>query len=248
MTFHSAVCTILRREFESYFLSPVAYVFLVIFLVLEGLFTFYIGGFYEREQADLMPFFAYQPWLYLFLMPAIGMRLWAEERRSGTFELLLTLPIPLPAVVIGKYLAAIAFAGLALLLTFPIWLTVNWLGDPDNGIIITGYVGSLLMASSYLAIASALSAITKNQVVAFILSVTVCFLFLVSGLPMVLDVFTAWAPEAFVLAVANLSMLSHFDSLQKGVVAFSDILYFALVISLWLWINYVVVETKREAG
>ena len=239
---------IIRREFASYFATPVAYVFLVIFLVMQGLFTFYMGAFFEREQADLVSFFAYQPWLFLFLMPAIGMRLWAEERKAGTFELLLTLPVPLGTIVLGKYLAALLFAGLALLLTAPIWITVNWLGDPDNGVIFTGYLGSLLMAASYLAIGAALSAATKNQVVAFILSVSVCFLFLVSGLPMVLDVFSGWAPDALVLAVANISLLSHFDNLQKGVVVLSDIIYFAAIISTWLWINRVVIESKREAG
>jgi len=248
MAQQSSVRTIMRREFSSYFSTPVAYVFLVIFLALQGLFTFYLGSFYEREQADLMAFFTYQPWLYLFLMPAIGMRLWAEERKSGTFELLLTLPVSITAVIVGKYLAAVAFAALALVLTFPIWVTVNWLGNPDNGVIITGYIGSLFMAASYLAIGSAISAITKNQVVAFILAVAVCFLFLVSGLPMVLDVFTGWAPDAFVLAIANLSMLSHFDNMQKGVVALNDIFYFGAVIVLWLWINRVIVDGKREAG
>ena len=243
-----AVNTIFRREFASYFATPVAYVFLVIFLVMQGLFTFYIGQFYQREQADLVAFFTYQPWLYLFLMPAIAMRLWAEERKSGTFELLLTLPIPVGAVVAGKFLAAVAFAGLALLLTFPIWITVNWLGSPDNGVIATGYLGSLLMASAYLAIGSALSATTKNQVVAFILAVTVCFLFLVSGLPMVLDLFTGWAPDPVVEAVANLSFLTHFNNLQKGVVVLSDVFYFLAVIVLWLWIGRIVIESKREAG
>ena len=248
MANRSLMRTIMRREFAAYFSTPVAYVFLVIFLVLQGLFTFYLGSFYEREQADLMAFFTYQPWLYLFLMPAIGMRLWAEERKSGTFELLLTLPVPLWSVVTGKYLAAVAFAALALALTFPIWITVNWLGNPDNGVILTGYLGSLLMAASYLAIGSAMSAVTKNQVVAFILAVSVCFLFLVSGLPMVLDAFSGWAPDVLVLAIANLSMLSHFDNMQKGVLALNDIFYFAAVISLWLWVNRVVVESKREAG
>jgi len=240
--------TIMRREFASYFATPVAYVFLVIFLVLQGLFTFYLGSFFEREQADLVSFFAYQPWLFLFLMPAIGMRLWAEERNSGTFELLLTLPVPLGAIVMGKYLAALLFAAFALLLTAPIWITVNWLGNPDNGVILTGYLGSFLMAASYLAIAAALSAVTKNQVVAFILSVAGCFLFLVSGLPMVLNVFSGWAPDALVLAVANLSLLSHFDNLQKGVVVLSDMVYFAALIGLWLWVNRLVIESKREAG
>ena len=243
-----ATLTVFQREFASYFATPVAYVFLVIFLVMQGMFTFYMGQFYQREQADLVSFFAYQPWLYLFLMPAIAMRLWAEERKSGTLELLLTLPIPLGSIVAGKYLAAVAFAGLALLLTLPIWLTVNWLGNPDNGVIFTGYLGSLLMASAYLAIGAALSATTKNQVVAFILSVTVCFLFLVSGLPMVLDLFQGWAADGIVLAVANLSFLVHFDNLQKGVVSLTDVFYFLAVILLWLWINLVVIESKREAG
>lgn len=159
----NGISTIFRREFASYFASPVAYVFLVIFLIMQGLFTFYLGSFYEREQADLVAFFTYQPWLYLFLMPSIAMRLWAEERRSGTFELLLTLPIPTRSVVAGKYLAALAFAALALALTFPIWITVNWLGSPDNGVIITGYLGSLLMAAAYLAIGAAMSSITKTK-------------------------------------------------------------------------------------
>ncbi|PCI64076.1 MAG: ABC transporter permease [Kordiimonadales bacterium] len=243
-----ALMTIVKREFSSYFATPVAYVFLVIFLVMQGMFTFYLGSFYEREQADLAAFFAYQPWLFLFLMPAIGMRLWSEERKAGTFEILLTLPIPLGTIVVGKYLAALLFAALALLLTTPIWVTVNWLGNPDNGVIMTGYVGSLLMAASYLAIGAALSATTRNQVVAFILTVTICFLFLVSGLPMVLDVFSGWAPDELILAIANLSLINHFDNLQKGVVALSDIIYFASVIGLWLWINRVVIERKREAG
>lgn len=242
------VMTIFRREFASYFATPVAYVFLVIFLVMQGMFTFYIGQFYQREQADLVAFFTYQPWLYLFLMPAVAMRLWAEERKSGTFELLLTLPVPVGAVVAGKFLAAVAFAALALLLTFPVWITVNWLGSPDNGVIATGYLGSLLMASAYLAIGSALSATTKNQVVAFILAVTVCFLFLVSGLPMVLDLFTSWAPDPVVEAVANLSFLTHFNNLQKGVVVLSDVFYFLAVIVLWLWVGRIVIESMREAG
>ena len=240
--------TIFRREFASYFATPLAYVFLVIFLVMQGLFTFYIGQFYEREQADLSSFFTYHPWLYLFLMPSIAMRLWAEERKSGTFELLLTLPIPTGAVVAGKYLAAVAFAGLALLLTIPIWVTVNWLGSPDNGVIVTGYLGSFLMAAAYIAIGAALSAASKNQVVAFVVTVSVCFLFLVSGLPLVTGLIEGWMPEAVTLAVANLSFLLHFDNLQKGVIVLSDVLYFVTVIVFWLWINRVIIEQKREEG
>ncbi len=244
----NAVKTVFAREFSGYFATPVAYVFLVIYLVMQGLFTFYFGQFYTREHAGLEGFFTYHPWLYLFLMPAIAMRLWAEERRSGTFELLLTLPLPVWAVVFAKYLAAVAFAALALALTAPIWITVNWLGNPDNGIIITGYIGSLLMAAAYLAVSAALSATTKNQVVAFILSVAICFLFLVSGLPVVLDVFNSWAPDGIVLMVANLSFLTHFHNLQKGVVSIADIVYFLAVIGLWLWVNWSVLESKREAG
>lgn len=222
--------------------------FLVIFLLMQGLFTFYLGGFFDREQADLSSFFAYHPWLYLFLVPAIAMRLWAEERKSGTIELLLTLPIPLGAAVIGKFLAAFAFIALALALTFPIWITVNWLGNPDNGVIITGYLGSLLMASSYLAIGSAMSAITKNQVIAFIVTVSVCFLFVAAGLPLVLDFFSAFLPDTLVLMVANLSFLTHFDALQKGVVNLNDVLFFAATVALWLYLTRIILEAKREAG
>ncbi len=244
----TATMTVLRREFAAYFQTPLAYVFLVIFLMLTGVFTFYMGQFFTREQADLASFFTYHPWLYLFLVPAVSMRLWAEERRAGTMELLLTLPLPVGAVVTGKYLAALAFTGLALMLTFPIWLTVAWLGSPDHGVIVTGYLSSFLMGAAYLAIGSALSALTRNQVVAFILTVSVCFLFIVSGLPLVLDLFEGWAPDAVVLMVANLSFLTHFDNLQKGAVGLYDVFYFVSVIILFLWINRLVLDTKREAG
>lgn len=244
----SQVLTIFRREFASYFNTPLAAVFLVIFLGLAGVFTFYMGQFFTREQADLSAFFTYHPWLYLFLVPAVAMRLWAEERRSGTLELLFTLPVSVSAIVVGKYLAALAFTALALALTFPIWLTVSWLGDPDQGVIVTGYLGSLLMAAAYLAIGSALSATTRNQVIAFILTVAVCFLFIVSGLNMVLDLFTGWAPDAVVLMVANLSFLTHFENLQKGAVGLYDVFYFLSVIALFLWITRVTLESKREAG
>lgn len=240
--------TIFRREFSAYFATPLAYVFLVIFLMMTGVFTFYVGQFFVREQADLSSFFTYHPWLYLFLVPAVAMRLWAEDRRTGTIELLLTLPLSSGAIVLGKYLAALAFTGLALVLTLPIWATVSYLGNPDHGVIITAYLGSFLMAGAYLAIGAALSAATKNQVIAFILTVTVCFLFMVSGLPMVLDLFKRWAPDTVVLMVANLSFLTHFINLQKGLVGFGDIFFFLSVIGLFLWINRVLVESKREAG
>ncbi|GAB4178789.1 MAG: ABC transporter permease [Wenzhouxiangellaceae bacterium] len=234
-----------RRELASYFATPVAYVYIVIFLVMAGAFTFYLGGFYEREIADLQPFFQFHPWLYLFLVPAVGMRLWAEERKSGTIELLLTLPLTTLQAVIGKFLAAWLFIGLALVLTFPIWITVNVLGDPDNGAILTGYLGSWLMAGGFLAISACLSAVTRNQVVAFILAVVVCFGFLLSGLPMVLDLFRGWLPQTVVDAIANLSFLSHFSSISRGVVDLRDLVYFGLVIVFWLIANRIVIEIKK---
>ena len=182
--------TILKRELRGYFTTPVAYVFIVIFLLLTGILTFYMGGFFEREQADLAPFFFFHPWLYLILVPAISMRLWAEERKTGTIELLLTLPISTGQAVVGKFLAAWAFTAAALVATFPIWITVNFLGDPDNGVILAAYVGSLLMAGGYLAIGSCISAMTNNQVIAFVVSLVGCLLFILAGLPAVLDFFT----------------------------------------------------------
>jgi ABC-2 type transport system permease protein len=236
---------VLRRELASYFATPVAYVFIVIYLVMSAAFTFYLGGFFEREIADLEPFFTFHPWLYLFLVPAIGMRLWAEERKSGTVELLLTLPITPTEAVLGKFLAAWLFIGLALFLTFPIWITVNILGDPDNGVILAAYLGSWLMAGGFLAISACLSALTRNQVVAFIISVVVCFLFLLSGLPMVLDVFRGWLPQALVDAIANLSFLVHFSSISRGVIDLRDLIYFVLVIGFWLIANRIILEIKK---
>jgi len=236
---------VFRRELASYFATPVAYVFIVIFLIMAGAFTFYLGNFYEREIADLQSFFQFHPWLYLFLVPAIGMRLWAEERKSGTVELLLTLPVTATEAVLAKFLAAWIFVGLALALTFPIWLTVNVLGDPDNGVIVAGYLGSWLMAGGFLAISACISALTRNQVVAFIISVVVCFGFLLSGLPMVLDAFRGWLPQAVVDAVANLSFLGHFNSISRGVVDLRDLVYFALVIGFWLTANRILVEIKK---
>lgn len=236
---------IFRRELASYFATPVAFVFIVIFLLMSGAFTFYLGNFYEREIADLQSFFQFHPWLYLFLVPAIGMRLWAEERKSGTVELLLTLPVTATEAVLAKFLAAWIFVGLALALTFPIWVTVNVLGDPDNGVIVAGYLGSWLMAGGFLAISACISSLTRNQVVAFIISVVVCFGFLLSGLPMVLDVFRGWLPQAVVDAVANLSFLGHFNSISRGVIDLRDLVYFALVIGFWLTANRILVEIKK---
>jgi gliding motility-associated transport system permease protein len=233
------------RELKSYFATPVAYVFIVIFLVLMGTFTFYLGGFYERGQADLQPFFSFHPWLYLFLVPAIAMRLWAEERKTGSVELLMTLPITAWQAVLGKYLAAWAFTGIALLLTFPIWITVNYLGDPDNGVILAAYIGSFLMAGGFLAIGACLSAITRNQVIAFVITVVVSFGFLLSGFPMVLDLVSGWAPQSIVDGVASLSFLTHFASISKGVIDFRDLMYFALLISAFLYANTIVLQWKQ---
>ncbi len=239
------VMAVMRRELKSYFLTPVAYVFIVIFLILSNTFTFYLGNFYERGQADLAPFFNFHPWLYLFLVPALSMRLWAEERKSGSIELLMTLPIELWQAVLGKYFAAWLFTALALALTFPIWITVNFLGDPDNGVILAAYVGSLLMAGGFLAVGSCISAATKNQVIAFILSVVACFVLLLSGFSMVLDLFSAWAPQAIVDTVASLSFLTHFASISKGVIDVRDLVYFALLIGVMLYANAIVLELKK---
>jgi ABC-2 type transport system permease protein len=240
-----SVCPIFKREFASYFATPLAYVFIVIFLFAMGAFTFYIGRFYEMGVASLEVFFGYHVWLYLFLVPAIGMRLWAEERKSGTIELLLTLPIPIWASVLGKFLAAWAFTGVALALTFPIWLTVNYLGDPDNGVIVASYVGSFLMAGAYLAISAAVSATTSNQVIAFVVSVVICFLFTISGAPLVIDFFKAWAPIALVDTVASFSFMTHFQAIGRGVIDLRDLVYFGSLIALFLGINVVLVDMKK---
>jgi len=239
------VAIVFRRELASYFATPLAFVFIVIFLVLAGAFAFYLGSFYERGQADLSPFFTFHPWLYLFLIPALSMRLWAEERKSGSLELLMTLPITLWQAVVGKFAAAWVFAGMALALTFPIWMTVNYLGDPDNGAILAAYAGSFLMAGGFLAIGACLSATTRNQVIAFILTVVVCFAFLLSGLPMVLNLFQGWAPQVLVDAVASFSFLTHFNAIAKGVIDLKDLVFFAALIVCWLIATAIVLDMKK---
>ena len=241
----NGIRVIARRELGSYFATPLAYVFILIFLVLAGVFTFYLGNFYERDQADLGPFFNFHPWLYLFLVPAISMRLWSEERKSGSIELLLTLPITRFEAVLGKFIAAWLFAGLALLLTFPLWLTVNYLGQPDNGVIFASYIGSWLMAVGFLAIGSCMSAISKSQVIAFILTAAVCLLFVLAGFPLVLNVFKDWLPMLVVDTVASLSFMSHFGAIAKGVLGLQDLLYFVSVIMVWLLATSVVIEIKQ---
>ncbi|MCZ6502750.1 MAG: ABC transporter permease subunit [Gammaproteobacteria bacterium] len=239
------VNTVLKREFASYFATPIAYVFIFIFLVLSGVFTFYLGNFYERQQADLTPFFSFHPWLYLFLVPAVSMRLWSEERKSGTIELLMTLPLTKLEVIVGKFLAAWFFTGIALLLTFPLWITVNYLGEPDNGVILASYLGSWLMAGGFLAIGSCASALSKSQVIAFILCGVVCLLFILAGFPLVLNAFNDWVPAILVDTIASLSFLTHFTSVSKGVLSLRDILYFFSMIVFWLFTTAVVLELKQ---
>jgi ABC-2 type transport system permease protein len=239
------VNAVLRRELRSYFVTPVAYVFLVIFLVLAGILTFYAGDFYERGQADLQPFFTMHPWLYLILVPAITMRMWAEEAKGGTLELLLTLPLTLWQAMLGKFLAAWLFIGLALVLTFPIWITVNYLGSPDNGVILAGYLGSWLMAGSFIAIGACLSALTRSQVVAFILTALVCVLLILVGQPQVLDFFSGALPRKLINAVAHLSMLRHFEAIARGVLDIRDLVYFLLSTIGWLVAGVLLLDLKR---
>ncbi|NJN46058.1 MAG: ABC transporter permease subunit [Candidatus Competibacteraceae bacterium] len=241
----NTIVTLFNRELRAYFATPLAYVFIVIFLVLSGIFTFYLGNFYDRNQADLNSFFIFHPWLYLFLIPAIAMRVWADERKTGTIELLFTLPITMGQAVLAKYLAAWAFVAIALGLTFPIWLTVNYLGYPDNGVILAAYVGSLLMAGCYLAIGVCISALTKSQVIAFIVGLTVCFLFTMSGFPLVLDFFRGWLPGALVDMVASLSVLTHFQAISRGVLDLRDVVYFFAMIVAWLYACAIFIDMKK---
>ena len=257
---------ILRREFASYFATPLAYVFIVIFLVLSGLCTFYFGALYERGQADLLPLFSYLPWLYLFLVPAVSMRLWAEERKSGSIELLFTQPVTIWQAVLGKFLAAWAFLGIALLLTFSIWITVNYLGAPDNGAILAGYLGAWVMAGAFLAVGSCMSAMTNNTVIAFVMAFVVCTLFTLAGFTVV----TEWSREMFAGmakwslwgeslrsgietfgtmltdGIATLSFYTHFSNIMRGVLDLRDFLYFALVIVFFLLASTVLLDARKS--
>ncbi len=236
-----------KRELSAYFGTPLAYIFLVIFVALSGAFAFYIGNFFERAQADLQAFFAYHTWLYLLLVPAVAMRLWAEERKTGTIELLMTLPITTWEAILGKFLAAWAFIGVALLLTIPMWITVNYLGRPDNGVILASYIGSFLMAGAFLAIGSCISALTKNQVIAFIVAATLCFLFVMSGSDLVLNAFRGWAPAFLVQAIASLSFINHFDQISKGVIGLPSLFFYASMIAFFLFANMIIVESRKSA-
>ena len=235
---------IVKRELGGYFTSPIAYVFLVIFLLLTGFFTFTAGNFFERGEASLAAFFGWHPWLYLVLVPAVGMRLWAEERRAGTLELLLTMPVAAWQAILGKFLASWAFLAIALALTFPVVVTANVLGDPDNGMIFAGYLGSLFLAGAYLSITCLTSAMTRNQVIAFILAVVVCLFLIIAGFSPVTDLLVRWASPAFVDTVAAFSVVTHFDGFQKGVVDTRDLFYFLSVIGFSLFATGVVLRNR----
>ena len=245
MSATSNVKAIAKRELGAYFASPVAYVFIVIFLLLAGFFTFSVGQFFELGEASLTSFFYWHPWLYLFLVPAVGMRLWSEERRQGTMELLLTMPVTTWQAILGKFLASWAFLAIALLLTFPIVLTVNYLGDPDNGIVFAGYIGSLLLAGAYLAISSMTSAMTRNQVVSFIVSVVICLFLIIAGFGPVTDLLTNWGSAALVDTVASFSVITHFDPFQKGIVDIRDVIFFLSVIAFSLFTTGVIIRAHR---
>jgi ABC-2 type transport system permease protein len=238
--------SITKRELAAYFSSPLAYVFIVIFLLLSGFFTFMVGGFFERGEASLVrPFFDWHPWFYLFLVPAVGMRLWAEERRVGTIELLLTMPITAWQAIVGKFLASWLFLALALFLTFPVWITVNYLGDPDNGVILCGYIGSWLMAGAYLAISCATSAMTRTQVVSFIISVVLCLFLILAGFPPVVRLIESWAAPWMVDTITSFSVISHFEGFQKGVLDLRDIIFFLSVIGFSLFTTSAILRSHR---
>jgi ABC-2 type transport system permease protein len=241
----SVVVTITKRELAAYFQSPVAYVFLVIFLLLAGVFTFTFGGFFERGEASLGAFFNWMPWLFLFLVPAVGMRLWSEERRLGTMELLLTMPVASWQAIVGKFVASWLFLAIALALTFPMIVTVNWLGDPDNGVIASGYVGALLLAGAYLAISSMTSAMTRNQVIAFIVAVVLCLALILVGFSPVTDMLSRWASPRVVESIARFSVLTHYDGFQRGVIDTRDLAYFLSVVAFSLFATGVVIRGHR---
>lgn len=241
----AGIKAIMKRELGGYFTSPIAYVFLVIFLLLTGFFTFTVGNFFERGEASLVSFFTWHPWLYLFLVPAAGMRLWSEERRLGTLELLLTMPITTWQAIVGKFLASWLFLGLALVLTFPVMITVNYLGDPDNGVIIAGYVGSFLLAGTYLAISCMTSALTRNQVISFILSVMICLFLILAGYTPVTDLLVRWANPVVVEIIASFSVMTHFDGFQRGVLDSRDVVFFASVMFFALFATGVIIRNQR---
>jgi len=243
----SNIRTIAKRELVGLFASPIAYVFIIIFLLLSGFFTFMVSGFFVRGEASLEAFFVWLPWLYLFLVPAVGMRMWSEERRLGTLELLLTMPIAPWQAIVGKFLASWLVVAVSLLLTFPLVVTVNYLGHPDNGVILAGYLGGLLMAGAYLAVAALTSAMTRSQVVSFILSVVICLFLILAGWPPVTDLLGRWAAPWLVDFVASFSVMTHFASIQKGVVDSRDLLFYFSIIVFCLFTTSVVLRVHRAS-
>ena len=239
--------SITRRELGGYFGSPVAYVFIVIFLVLCGFFTFYISNLYETGQAELRAFFQWHPWIYLFLVPAVGMRLWSDERRTRTIELILTLPVTLFQIILGKFIAAWIFIGIALGLTFPLVLTVIYLGDPDLGAVISTYLGSFLLAGAYLSVGSMTSAMTKNQVISFILSVMVCLFLVLAGWSPILQILSGWAPVWLIDVVSGFSIMPHFASMERGVLDLRDIFYFLSIIFFMLFANGLILQNRKAS-
>ncbi len=240
--------SIIKREFLAYFASPLAYIFMITFLVAAALVTFYLGNFFAAGQADLSRFFTFLPWLYLFFMPAISMRLWAEEWRSGTIELLLTLPIPLWAIVGGKYLAAWGFASISLLLTFPLWITVSYLGNPDHGALIAAYCGGILLAGGYVAISMCMSALVRSQITAFVLGVLLCFFFTLPGLPVLAELLHDIVPQTAFEILLGFSLLTHFNTISVGVIDARDIIFFASLILVFLWATIIIIDAKKTAG
>jgi len=239
--------SIIKRELRGYFGSPVAYVFIIIFLVLSGFFTFYVSNLYETGQAELRPFFQWHPWIYLFLVPAVAMRLWSDERRTGTIELILTLPVTLFQIIVGKFIAAWIFIGIALALTFPLVLTVVYLGDPDLGAIFCTYFGSLLLAGSYLSVGSMTSSMTRNQVISFILSVMVCLFLVLAGWSPILQILSGWAPVWLTDVVSGFSVMPHFSSMERGVLDLRDIFYFLSIIFFMLFANGLILQNRRAS-
>jgi ABC-2 type transport system permease protein len=244
--FTSVTTAIIKRELGGYFGSPVAYVFIIIFLMLNGFFTFSVSRFYEAGQADLRAFFQWHPWIFLFLVPAVAMRLWAEERRTGTLELIMTLPVSLWHAVTAKFLAAWFFLGLALVLTFPLVITVAYLGDPDMGSIVCGYMGSFLLAGAYLSVGSMTSSLTRNQVVSFILSVVVCLFLVLSGWEPVTGYLSGWAPLWLIDLVSGFSFMPHFSSMERGVIDVRDLVYYLSVMFFMLFASGVILQNRRS--
>ena len=238
---------VVKRELAGYFGSPVAYVFIVVFLLLCGFFTFYISHFYEVGQADLRAFFEWHPWIFLFLVPAVGMRLWAEERRTGTIEIILTLPITLPEIILGKFIAAWLFIGLALFLTFPLVVTVSYLGDPDMGAVFCSYFGSFMLAGAYLSVGSMSSSLTRNQVISFIVSVIICLFLVLAGWPPVTEILLGWSPSWLVDVISGFSFMTHFTSMERGVLDLRDLFYYISVIFFMLFSNGVILQNRRAS-